>query len=311
MTTRQFLALQSAQATSAKFHRHHEVYADNEGLAEEVVTLDGMIDEVTDLAKQQAEVAKGLTVEQGRAREELVATLVEICGIGEGWAAKVKNDVLHAQLTVTATELTALGLKIGLVAPTLFEAARRAADLGAARYGLTEARLADLEGKIRQLVQAPTVRDRRDERKAVTEGLNTALVTLMTYLQDVIDPMVRAYERTEPRFYTEYRNSRRVGGRKSKESEASETSDASDASEEEAEGVAETPVAATDSGATRGQAVPAAAAQLSPAEEIRVKMAAQGLVVDQDAEADAALDHVLLSEEAKPAGAAPGVPLSS
>jgi hypothetical protein len=56
--------------------------------------------------------------------------------------------------------------------------------------------------------------------------------------------------------------------------------------------------------------VPAAAAQLSPAEEIRVKMAAQGLVVDQDAEADAALDHVL-SEEAKPAGAAPGVPLSS
>jgi len=91
MTTRQFLAYGSAKSTAAKFARHRLLYAANEGLNEEVGKFNALLDRVGELAQEQAAVALGLTTENSKAREDLIDSLVEIAGIGEGWAA-AKNQ---------------------------------------------------------------------------------------------------------------------------------------------------------------------------------------------------------------------------
>jgi len=126
MTSRQFLAYQSAKSSAAKFRRHRVLFAANEGLVEEVTKLDGMIERVTVLAREQAAASRGLTLEQRKVREELIATLVEVGGIGEGWAAAVGDEMLRARLTVTQTGLEAVGLRLEVVAPAILEAAREA-----------------------------------------------------------------------------------------------------------------------------------------------------------------------------------------
>ena len=270
MTTRQYLALQSAKATSAKFHRHRDEFSNNEGLVHEVDRLDLMISRVMNLAKEQAAATKGLTVENGKVREELAETLLEVGGIGEGWAAAKGNEVLRAKLAVTATGLAGLGLKIEVVAPAILEAAQEAASLGADKYGLTPDLLDDLAAQLQRLSVAPTVRDFRDERKTVTSELSAALIELMTFLRDVIDPLMQGYRRRKPRFFEEYRNARRIGGRKAKEEQPAAP-------------------AAAEATTTRPLASPADPASTA-------QMQAEGIVLDQDSEADAELDKVLAGD---------------
>jgi hypothetical protein len=293
MTARQFLAFQSAKSTAAKFHRHRLLFAANEWLVEQVDRLNLMIARVTRLAREQAAASTGLTVEQGKARQELADTLVEVCGLGEGWAASVGNERLRTNLTVTPTGLAALGLRIEVVAPTLLTSLREASALGASRSGVTTEVLDALGAQIDRLIASSTVRDLRDERKSATQELSTALLELMTFLRDVLDPAMRSFQRREPRFYEEYRNSRRVGGRKPKESD--------DEATENADADAEAKVKSKVDQETKGEVTaPVAAASATmvafegkEAEATGMQMKAEGLVVDQDAAADAELEKVI------------------
>jgi hypothetical protein len=279
MTARQFLAFQSAKSTSAKFRRYHLLIAVNEWLADQVRHLDTLIERVTLLAREQAAASTGLTAEQSKARQDLVDTLVELCGLGEGWAASVGNERLRTNLVVTPTGLAALGLRIEVVAPALLTGLREAADLGAHRSGLTNEVVDGLAGQIDRLVAATTVRDFRDERKSATQELSNALVELMTFLRDVLDPAMRSFQRREPRFYEEYRNSRRIDSRKTK---------ADDKEEEQEEAQGQETTEPTQAPASAPASTPPA-----PARPAVTAMRAEGMVLDQNAEADAALDKVL------------------
>ena len=277
MTARQFLAFQSAKSTAAKFRRHRLLIAANEWLVEQVDRLDVMIERVTNLAREQAAASTGLTAEHGKTRQDLVDTLVEVCGLGEGWAASVGHERLRTNLTVTPTGLAALGLRIEVVAPALLVGLREASSLGAYRSGVTGEVLEDLAAQVDRLIRSTTVRDARDERKSATQELSNALIELMTFLRDVIDPAMRSFQRREPRFYEEYRNSRRVDQRKTKGEEKDE---------ETGNGETESPKEATSG--TTGTTV-AATTETASASVMRE----EGMVLDQNAEADAALDKVL------------------
>ena len=213
MTSRQFHAYQSAKATAAALRRYRDVYAHNEGMVAEVSRVEAMLERVTHLAQEQLSVTKGGAATGLRARQELIVRLWEVCGIGEGWAAAVGREELRARLTVTEAGLSALGLRILLLAPVLLSAAQEAASLGAARYGLTGEVLADLAGHIERLGVARSSRDAIDERKAVTAELDRALKELMAFLRDVLDPLMQGYRRRAPRFLEAYRLARRIGGR--------------------------------------------------------------------------------------------------
>jgi hypothetical protein len=329
MTARQFLAFQSAKSTAAKFRRHRLLFAANEWLVEQTDRLNLMIARVTRLAREQAAASTGLTVEQGKARQDLADTLVEVCGLGEGWAASVGNERLRTNLTVTATGLAALGLRIEVVAPTLLTSLREASALGASRSGVTTEVLDALGAQIDRLIASSSVRDLRDERKSATQELSTALLELMTFLRDVLDPAMRSFQRREPRFFEEYRNSRRVGGRKAKEDEAEdqeqeqgqeekEAATSSAATKAEAKGQSKAPAATP---VVPAAATPPATTQVSPVastesqerEATRVRMKAEGLVEDQDAAADAELEKVLGEQSAagSAGGGADGVTLSA
>jgi hypothetical protein len=215
---------------------------------------------VNRLAREQAASSEGLTVENSKAREKLIDTLLVVTGIGQGWAAAAGHETLRSRLTTSRTELIALGLRLDVNAHTYLDAAREARHLGAERFGMTDALLGRLSEQIDQVTAAPTVRGVRDERKTVTKELSDALVEMMGFLSDVLGPLMRAFLLTEPRFYEEYRNSRRVGGRRS----------GADNADEE--------------GTVQSAEVPAGTG---------AQMASQGLVVDEDAEADAALNATL------------------
>jgi hypothetical protein len=154
-----------------------------------------------------------------------------------------------------------------------------------------------LGAQIDRLIASSTVRDLRDERKSATQELSTALLELMTFLRDVLDPAMRSFQRREPRFYEEYRNSRRIGGRKPKESddEATETAEA------EADADADAKVKSKVDQETKGEvtapvaAAPATmvASESKEAEATGKQMKAEGWVVDQDAEVDAELEKVI------------------
>jgi hypothetical protein len=266
MTTRQFLALQSAKSTLEKLRKHERTYAHNAGLIEQVAKFNEVLAQVTRLAREQAAASDGLTAENSKARENLIDTLPVLTGIGEGWAAAAGHESLRSRLTTNRTELTALGLRLEVNAPVYLEAAREAGNLGAERFGMTEKLLGQLSTQIEQLAAAPTVRGVRDERKTVTQELSDALVEMMAFLSDVLDPLMRAFLLTAPRFYEEYRNSRRIGGRRSGTDK-----------EGEVDSTLETPAE-----------VPAGTG---------LQMASQGLVVDEDAEADAALEAALTDKE--------------
>jgi len=281
MTARQFLAFQSAKSTAAKFRRFLLLIAFSEWLVEQVRHLETLIERVTLLAREQAAASTGLTAEQSKARQDLVDTLVELCGLGEGWAASVGNERLRTNLVVTPTGLAALGLRIEVVAPALLTGLREAADLGAHRSGLTTEVLDGLAGQIDRLVAATTVRDFRDERKSATQELSNALVELMTFLRDVLDPAMRSFQRREPRFYEEYRNSRRIDSRKTKAEDKEEE-------QEEAQGQETTEPTQAQAPASAPAPTPPA-----PARPAVTAMREEGIVLDQNAEADAALDKVL------------------
>ena len=268
MTARQFLALQSAKATSEKFRKYKHLYNGNPGFAEQVGKFDGYLSRVNQLAREQAGSAEGLTVENSKAREKLIDTLLVVTGIGQGWAAAAGHETLRRRLTTSRTELIALGLRLDMNAHAYLEAACEARDLGAERFGMTEALLGRLSQQIDQITSAPTVRGVRDERKTVTKELSDALVEMIGFLSEVLDPLMRAFLLTEPRFYEEYRNSRRIGGRRS---------GGSDSGEEES--------------TVPGAEVPAGTG---------AQMVSQGLVVDVDAEADAALNATLKKDTETP-----------
>jgi hypothetical protein len=271
MTARQFHAFQSAKSTAAKFRRHWPLVAANEWFVDQVTELDRLVERVGRLAREQAAASTGLTAEQGKARQDLVNTLVELCGLGEGWAASARHERLRTGLAVTPSGLTALGLRIEVVAPALLGRLREAASLGAQRCGLTPEVLDGLAAQIHRLTSGATVRDARDERKSTTQELNAAVIEMLTFLRDVLDPAMRFFQRSEPRFYDEYRNARRVDGRNAK----------ADAPEE-----------------SGFEAPPVAAAPADDSALTSTAMQAEGLVLDQNAEADAELDHVLDAPQA-------------
>ena len=277
MTTRQFLAYGSAKSTAAKFARHRLLYAANEGLNEEVGTFNALLERVGDLAQEQAAVAMGLTTENSKAREDLILSLVEIAGIGEGWAAAKGQEILRAKLTTSRSDLSALGLRIELHAAPILKAATEAFNLGASRYGMTQEMLDDLSRQIQTVAKMSTVRDSRDARKTVTTELGKAIVEMMAFLLNVIDPLMNGYQRREPRFFEEYRNSRRIGGKATEKDEETKAEDSAQAETAKPSTAPKAQAASTDE-----------------------QMTAEGLVIDQDDEADAALAQVTGENEDTP-----------
>jgi len=142
---------------------------------------------------------------------------------------------------------------------------------------MTQEMLNDLGRQIESVSKMATVRDSRDARKTVTTELGKAIVEMMAFLLNVIDPLMNGYQRREPRFFEEYRNSRRIGGKVAEKDEETEEEDSAQAE------------------ATKPS--PAPKAQAASTDE---QMTAEGLVVDQDDEADAALAQVTGENDATP-----------
>jgi len=272
MTARQFLALQSARSTAAKLRKHRASYDGNEGFKEQVDVLHGHLSRVDLLAREQAAAAQGTGDLQVVARDQLVNSLLIVSGLGEGWAAATGQTLLRHRLTAHRTELLGWGLRLDVRADNLLQAAREAASLGAVRFGLTTELLDELAGHIVAWTKSSTTREFRDERKTVTQDLGDAVVETMTFLRDVIDPLMRGFLRSDPRFFEEYRNSRRIGGRRTSREEAA------------APEAADRTLTPSGPGAmpSQGQGADAGA-----------RMVSEGWVVDEDDAADAALEAVL------------------
>jgi len=174
-----------------------------------------------------------------------------------------------AKLTTNRSDLSALGLRLDLHATPILKAATEAFGLGASRYGMTQEMLDDLGRQIKAVSKMSTVRDSRDARKTVTMELGKAIVEMMAFLLNVIDPLMNGYQRREPRFFEEYRNSRRIGGKASGKEEEAKEEDSAQAETAKPYSAPKPPAASTDE-----------------------QMTAEGLVVDQDDDADAALAQV-------------------
>jgi hypothetical protein len=278
MTARQFLALRSARATAAKLRKHQAAYADLPGFADQVHHLDVLLARIDRLAREQAVAHLGTAAVQAQAREELVDSLVILAGFGEGWAAATGNTLLRHRLATSRTDLLAQGLRLDVRADNLLAAAREALALGADRFGLTHDLVDQTAARLAAWTASATLRDTRDQRKTVTQELGDAVVETMTFLRDVMDPLMRGFLRSAPRFAEEYRHARRIGGRRP--------------AREDQE------IAPLDAVAPPAPPLPVAGP--APAADATADLISEGWVVDEDAAADAALEAVLAPAESVP-----------
>ncbi len=162
------------------------------------------------LAEEQERNNQGLAINKERVRDLLIDTMQIVGTQVKSWAAVNQEDALFAQIETSKAKLRRQGFKLTEKATALEAlAAERLTEL--ADYGVTQAWLDELTARAEayeEMVVAP--RSAIAQRKTLTAMITREVKELRRFMREVIDTMLRQFGRTEPQFYLDYKNARRI-----------------------------------------------------------------------------------------------------
>jgi cob(I)alamin adenosyltransferase len=152
---------------------------------------------------------RGLTEEKNEARAKLVDVTMTVCGQLKSFGRRSGD----ADVRQRAAEPRSAWMKI----PQSKLGERAKAILGLARehraaltpFGTTDALLETMEAEIATFEAALLVpRDLINRRKTITSLIAAEMKEVCTVLREELDPLMRQFEATHPRFYADYHNAR-------------------------------------------------------------------------------------------------------
>ncbi len=179
--------------------------------------LKPIITNIKTAAQVSSAVTSGITQGKNTSKEDLSQTASRIAGQMFAYAAKTGNVELKAAADFSASDL--LRLKDGELAircQEIHDQAVAKKDV-LADYGVTAAKLADLQTAINEYAQKVTKpRDAITNRKVVKANIKTMFTQANAVFTEQLDRLINDYADTHPDFVADYKAKRKIVDPKTK-----------------------------------------------------------------------------------------------
>lgn len=209
MTNRQYAQVNAARCTLEVFYKDEEIIAPYEGITEIVGKVEDKIIDIEELVEAQERDKTGVTENKEIARRNLVDIVMIVSGklmpLG-----KAKNDAdLVQRASATKSDwLRVPQSKLAERAGGMLTLAQNHQTV-LAKYGPIEQNITTLEAQIKAFKEELTKpRDVINRRKTTTTQIRKETGNLMRILRDELDPLMREFEASHPKFFQDYHNAR-------------------------------------------------------------------------------------------------------
>ncbi len=224
LTARQEAKLNMYEVVAVTLDANSAITAANAALTAAIVEFKAFIAQIMAAAQTSSAVLTGIAADKKATKNSVSQTAAVIAGQIFAFAAKNGNNTLKQAVNFSATDLRRV--KDGEFVPRC----QTIHNLGVehktalADYGITDAKLADLQTAIDDYAQSvPKPRAAITDRATVKANIKQYFRQADTLLAEQVDKLVETFSKESPDFVATYRNARVIIDPKSKKKESDGT----------------------------------------------------------------------------------------
>lgn len=179
--------------------------------AEACQELNTRVGVIQTLAASQSVVTSGLAAAKRQFRKDMAAIAATIAAAVHACASKAGDPDLAARSDVPASDMMAGRANDALATATNIHDLATARLAALAPFGLTPAKLADLDGKIGVFAASLSLpRDAKISRSTITTRIAEEFAAADALLSDQMDALIGQFADDAPDFVQDYRNARAI-----------------------------------------------------------------------------------------------------
>lgn len=159
----------------------------------------------------QEALLKGYALNKYSKKRDMATLSLIVCKKVRGYAADTGDIILYGKMKISFTKLYSLKDTLCIsYAEQIYTAATAMLPADQTRYKISPAELTAMRSAIDVFMNLPSPEEVRSKRKTLTKDLNALFKTTTGVLDNKLDNLIAEFQITDPQFFSEYHNARRI-----------------------------------------------------------------------------------------------------